>query len=284
MDTAKIAEPISGDKLYQQRARAAVPILVRQALAHGPIYYSDLALELGMPNPRNLNYVLGSIDQTLVDLSKEWDEEIPPIQCLVINKNTGLPGEGIGWFITTEKEHFQRLSRKQQRSFVDVELHKIYSYQRWFEVLEVLSLQPNTENFNQLLSGTRKYQGGGESQEHLDLKMYIKDHPEIFSLPKKIIGETEYPLPSGDLVDVLFKNGYHWTGIEVKSEISNSYDIIRGLFQCIKYHVVIEAYQSVQQTPQNARTILALGKSLPRELIPIKNILGIEVIENIKPE
>lgn len=284
MDTAKIAEPISGDKLYQQRARAALPILVRQAFAHSPIYYSDLAIEVGMPNPRNLNYVLGSIGQTLVDLSNEWGEEIPPIQCLVINKNTGLPGEGVGWFITTEKEHFRRLPRKQQRSLVDAELHNIYSYQKWFEVLEVLSLQPNTDNFNQFLSGARKYQGGGESQEHLDLKMYIKDHPELFSLPKKIVGETEYPIPSGDLVDVLFINGNHWTGVEVKSEISDAHDITRGLFQCIKYQVVIEAYQAVQKIPQNTRTILVLGKSLPRELIPIKNILGIEVIENIITE
>jgi len=61
MSTAKISAPISGEKLYQERARAALPLLVRQAQAGAPIFYSDLADELGMPNPRNLNYVLGSI-------------------------------------------------------------------------------------------------------------------------------------------------------------------------------------------------------------------------------
>ena len=65
METAKTAQPISGDKLYQERARRALPLLVRQAQAHAKIYYLDLALELGMPNPRNLNYVLGSIGQAL---------------------------------------------------------------------------------------------------------------------------------------------------------------------------------------------------------------------------
>ena len=113
MEPAKIAEPISGDKLYQQRARAALPILVRQAQAGTPIFYSELALELGMPNPRNLNYVLGSIGQTLKALSAGGGTEVPPIQCLVINKNTGLPGEGIGWFIT-DKEDFRKLPKKQQ--------------------------------------------------------------------------------------------------------------------------------------------------------------------------
>ena len=65
MTTAMAATPLSGDKLYQERARAALPLLVRQAEAATPIFYSSLARELGMPNPRNLNYVLGCIGQTL---------------------------------------------------------------------------------------------------------------------------------------------------------------------------------------------------------------------------
>ncbi len=69
MSTAKISEPISGDKAYQVHARAAFPLLVRQAQAGVPVFYSDLAEELGMPNPRNLNYVLGSIGQSLELLS-----------------------------------------------------------------------------------------------------------------------------------------------------------------------------------------------------------------------
>jgi hypothetical protein len=66
--TAQIAEPIAGDKLYQHRARLALPLLVRQAEAGKPIIYSDLAEELGMPNPRNLNYPLGSIGSTIENL------------------------------------------------------------------------------------------------------------------------------------------------------------------------------------------------------------------------
>jgi hypothetical protein len=125
-DTAEIAEPLSGDKLYQQRARSALPLLVRQATASTPIIYEDLAHELEMPNPRNLNYVLGSIGQTLLNLSKHWGIEVPPIQCLVVNKNTRLPGEGIGWFIT-DLSHYKKLSNKQRRQVVDAELQKIYA-------------------------------------------------------------------------------------------------------------------------------------------------------------
>jgi hypothetical protein len=55
MEVKQVTTIMSGDKLYQERARRAMPILVRQALASQPIYYSDLAEELGMSNPRNLN-------------------------------------------------------------------------------------------------------------------------------------------------------------------------------------------------------------------------------------
>ena len=111
MDTAKIAAPISGDKLYQTRARKVLPILVRQAEAGTTIYYSTLAEEIGIPNPRNLNYVLGSIGTTMENLSKAWKNKVPPIQCLVVNKKTGLPGEGIGWFLV-KKDDFSSLSKK----------------------------------------------------------------------------------------------------------------------------------------------------------------------------
>ena len=97
--TVRIAEPISGDSLYQLRARQALPLLVRQAEAAQQISYSHLAEELSMPNPRNLNYPLGSIGLTIENLSKAWKEKIPPIQCLVVNKSTGIPGEGAGWFL-----------------------------------------------------------------------------------------------------------------------------------------------------------------------------------------
>ncbi|GAA3773215.1 MULTISPECIES: hypothetical protein [Flavobacterium] len=41
------ADLISGDKLFLKRARTALPYLVRQERAGKPIYYSDLASEIG---------------------------------------------------------------------------------------------------------------------------------------------------------------------------------------------------------------------------------------------
>jgi len=104
---------MTGEKLYQERARAALPVLVRQAKAGKPILYGALAEELKMPNPRNLNYPLGSIGRTIEKISSAWKLKIPPIQCLVINKRDALPGEGIGWFLL-KKEDFALLPKHQK--------------------------------------------------------------------------------------------------------------------------------------------------------------------------
>ena len=93
--TAVAAEEMfAGEQLYQVRARKALPSLVRQALAQAPIHYGQLAAELGMPNPRNMNFVLGSVGVKLNKLRRRWGEQIPPIQSLAIEKWSGVPGKG----------------------------------------------------------------------------------------------------------------------------------------------------------------------------------------------
>lgn len=78
-------------------------------------------------------------------------------------------------------------------------------------------------------------------------------------------------------------HGKDWVGVEVKSKLSNIQDIIRGLFQCVKYRALIEAYQAIQMRPQSARAVLVLENTLPAELVPLKNILAVEVVEKVIP-
>lgn len=284
MSTATISEPISGDKAYQVRARAALPLLVRQAVAGAPILYSDLAEELGMPNPRNLNYVLGSIGQSLERLSKVWKTKVPPIQCLVVNKNTGLPGEGIGWFLV-KKEDFETLPLRQKRAIVEAELQHVFSYPKWQEVLEALALEPTTSDFTPFVNKAKGGFGGGERDEHKALKEYVAQNPRVIGLGTNTpIGTTEYLLPSGDSLDVSFNGKKVWVAAEVKSSISAEADIVRGLFQCVKYRAVMEAVLLTEAEPQNARALLVLESKLPQPLIPLRNMLGIEVVEGVSPK
>ena len=243
----------------QQRARAALPILVRQAKAGRKIYYADLACEIGMPNPRNLNYPLGSIGRALKELSEAWGESVPQIQCIVVNQSTELPGEGFGGFITS-REKFKKLSLKQKKALIDGVLANIFAYDKWDSVLTELGLQasPIDKKTRKKIKKTNssKVGRGGEGEQHRKLKLYIRNNPSSVGVKlRKLQAETEKGLPSGDSIDVSFENYDHWVGVEVKSENSDDFDILRGLYQCVKYQTVMEAHLSVLDVEKNVRVI-----------------------------
>ena len=158
-ETRSRAETFHGDKLYQQRARAALPLLVDLAARRETIYYGNLAKALNMDNPRTLNYVLGSIGQTLFELRRKWKEAIPPIQCLVINQSSHLPGEGVGFFI--DKKRFKTMSKSEQRRIVEKVHRKIWAYRKWEIVLSDLSLHPATDAKARVVRRKGLSQGGG---------------------------------------------------------------------------------------------------------------------------
>jgi hypothetical protein len=53
------------------------------------------------------------------------------------------------------------------------------------------------------------------------------------------------------------------------------------LFQCIKYKSLIEAEQIIKNQSAYCKVILALEGPFPKELVSVKNVLGIEVVDNI---
>jgi hypothetical protein len=283
MDTASIAAPMTGDKLYEKRAQAALPVLVRQAEVCRWVTYSDLAQELGMPNPRNLNFVLGSIGNKLKILSKEWKEDIPPIQCLVVNKQTHVPGKGFWPFLGKGKD-FAALNGRQKGAIVQEEHRRIFTYQRWKDVLTALKLSSAKAVFHaQREHTTTEYSEGGESESHRLLKEFVAGHPAVIGLAAKTPrGDVEYRLPSSDTVDVMFKDNRDWIAVEVKSKISSEDDIQRGLFQCVKYYALVEAEQIALELPPNAHALLALEGKLPKSLIWLRNRLGVQVVEMVR--
>jgi hypothetical protein len=234
-----------------------------------------------MPNPRNLNSVLGYIGEALQSLSAEWNEDIPPIQCLVVNKWTRLPGEGIWWFITSE-EDFHSFSRGRQQAVLRAELQKVYEYSRWPAVLDALGLLARPDS--NVIDEASKFRGGGESEQHQRLKKYVAEHPEVLQLAATARVDTEFRLPSGDSLDVLFRAGDDWTAVEVKSAKSLLPDIVRGMFQCVKYQAVNKALQATQGRTQSARAILVIEGAFPAHLESWKQVLGIEVVDLMRAE
>ncbi len=277
-----------GNKLYEQRARLALPLLIRQAKAQRTILYSDLATEIGMPNPRNLNYPLGLIGNVMKNFEGSVESIPPPIQCLVINKNTGLPGEGIGWFVP-EVRDFSRLSKTQQKSVVDRMLVEIFAYDQWDAVLEHLGLQPspsgivtNSEKIRRKNSTGRGK--GGEGPAHKALKNAIARDPSLIGEKGRFDIRTEYPFLSGDSIDVSFMTHKRWIGVEVKGKNSDEADLVRGLYQCVKYNALMDAESAAELRHRALRVVLAIGGKFPGNLVGLKNVLKVEVIDSLQTE
>ena len=101
--------------------------------------YGDLAAELGMPNARNLNFVLGAVGNSMIDLAEDWGRPVPRIQALVVNKDTGMPGEGFSPFAPDPKE-FRAAPAQLRRRIVDAMLADVFSFSRWDDVLKAFGL------------------------------------------------------------------------------------------------------------------------------------------------
>jgi len=139
MRTPGKAQPFPRPKRYQKRAALAMPRLVAQAEREKEITYGDLAALLRMPNPRNLNFVLGSIGRTLWRLSRRWREQIPPFEALVVNQVTRLPGTGGRWFVGGKA--LLKKSSRYQCKIIEAEFENIFAYPKWREVLRALELE-----------------------------------------------------------------------------------------------------------------------------------------------
>ncbi len=117
------------------------------------------------------------------------------------------------------------------------------------------------------------------------MKEFVAKHPETVGLPASAaLGDIEEPLESGDVLDVFFQHGHDQIAVEVKSARSGEADIMRGMFQCVKYRAVLEAQQAAAGFPQSARAILALEAKLPQKFQALKNILGVELVDEVKPK
>lgn len=90
-------------------------------------------------------------------------------------------------------------------------------------------------------------------------------------------------MPSRDRLDVFFDTEDEWVGVEVKAARSDDADVLRGLFQCVKYKAILTAMLLTEQKDADARAVLVLEGLLPTQLLPLKNMLGIQVIESVVP-
>ncbi len=286
--TAVVAQSIlSGhDALYVRRAREAVPPLVQLARGRRVITYGNLARLMGMPNARNLNFVLGCVGATLTELSEQMGERVPPLQSIVVNSATGSPGRGFDQFLR-EWYLIPKVTRELRPVLLQGLQGKVFDFDGWLRVLKGLGLTAGS-GIPEMSPDRAKVKrvsgrGGGESPEHKAFKRYIAANPSLFGLSARLTrGETEHVLPSGDVVDVLFVARRRRLAVEVKSHRSAEDDMLRGVFQCIKYDAVMRAESIWHSDVRSSSCVLALEGNATDSVRRVAALLGVELRESVR--
>lgn len=261
----------------------AIPILVRWAVSGVTSNtYGDLNRELvGKSRFSGIGHVLGCIEEVLSALRMDSDNQIPTLNALVNNAKTGMPSGGLCLVC----KEYESLSAEGKRAKIKELNDSAIKYEHWDTVLFALGLPHSVIASEQEEDEIRRvtYQGSCESHQHKSLKEFIFLHPESIGIRDVIEKEKEYVLLSGDKPDVFFRLKDHTSvAIEVKSIISPSSDILRGLYQCVKYEAVIAAEKRTHGSLGDVRSILVIEGKLSESNCQTKNMLGVKVIEGFK--
>lgn len=287
----------------EQLSDKGMPVLMQMLVsaAHGrkKVTYKDVAQQfrkvLGKPflrvSPLNIGHVAGNLMHKIEDATSK----APPINTLVINGQTRLPGGGAGWFVRhyLKEIRYSKLSNRAKRELLQPVFEDVYAFDEWEEVarlafgikIKMPKKMPSVPGESDGKEARLGFGGPAESPEHLRLKLYVQMHPRKFGAPIKCKkGFIEKRLESHDEIDVWFMVPGKQLAIEVKSTRSLESDLRRGIFQCVKYRAVLNA-QARLEFKSNLPTIrarLVSERPLPSNLVKMAKLLDVE-IQVIKP-
>jgi hypothetical protein len=246
------------DHLCSERGlRRTFDYLLPIARANTTITYGEiadkLAADLRISGPIFPIHV-GSPVGTLMQRILKVDENAPLINILVVHQNDGQPGKGANSFLRERFHLSQPPTGQGRRELVDRAAQKVYAFRDWRRLYaQLFGLEPPPIDPMILIKGREvdgmppassksRFGGPAESKEHLKLKEYVLNHPKKIGAPVALDDASkEKMLLSGDEVDVYMAKGNTAYLIEVKSVRSTEPDLLRGVFQCIKYRAVFKA-------------------------------------------
>ena len=277
-------------------ARSCLVNLIKHVFEHrggliDGLTYRELAKRInrlnkhGLGHPRGMGALLGKMGHMLEGIEGSWGEPIPHLQSLVVLKSgplKGLPDDGIKEFWC----EYPQMTRTEKENKTQVEYKKIVGFgSRWNHVLRELGLAEVKDRADPIDLTSRMRRGSrGESDAHKMLKKFILRHPELVGAGPDWEGFIEYPLPSLDEVDVLFKSSDGCVAVEVKSTVSDScpLDYERGIYQTIKYEALLKAMATCgRDIPSAIRSVLVLQSTLPNQFRKLAKLLGVTILENV---
>ena len=274
-----IDEACTGEKT-PKLVRLIIPILVGWAKRKETNHtYGDLSRLLGYQDGRCIGHQLGSVQLVFQQLQEEAGlEKIPTLNALVSNARTGIPSEGFSYV----HPKYDEMDFTEKQIIVENANNEAFNYEKWDYVLALLGLKPYFSQADEDIIRSDAFGFGGEGKEHKLMKEFIAAHPEAIhpeAIDEQISEEgiLEHILLSGDRVDVFFPKAN--VAVEVKPKLASDADILRGLFQCVKYKAILDAEAEVKGEIPDSEIILVIGGKLSQSNRNVQECLDIEVIE-----
>lgn len=291
----------SGDDWTSRIARLSLPILIWVAKQGKTITYKQLATEIESRHGEEIKRRMtlygrpaGKIGYALIQLSDEWDEGVPPINALVVNAQSGLPGKGANDFIVKflNRKARRRLSDSNRNALAEEVIQSVWDYPDWDQVAKEFGItKKQLAPVKELLSAkqdddpivmppVKPVRGGqGESDQHINLKRWAAQNPKHFvrfgKFPK---GQNEYLLRSGDSLDAYLENGDSCLAIEAKASNVPASEIFRGIFQCVKYRATLRAMQLAAGEATNAQAVLLTTAKIPDEAVRLAKRVRVVIL------
>lgn len=156
------------DRLEGKRgvaARKALPVLLKCAQNRETITYGELGRRIGQHH-RQIGGTVGLLGGQLVDaytsaVGGQASKKMPPIQSLVVNEKTRLPGSGVDWFV---KQFTGERIRKAERALLVTAVQESVFEFDWQSALERIDapFKP-AGRMPQKRNGPSKRRSAGES-------------------------------------------------------------------------------------------------------------------------
>lgn len=262
-------------------ARKMIPVLIRWARSSWdkPHYYSNLSEAVGH-HTNQIGGIMATIQDILDNLSLQKQKTIPTLNGLTRNKKSGLPSDGFDYVI----ENYSNLSEDSKMGEVNKLNYMAHLYD-WDWVLKELQLEPDMIYVPDELDKKKvslKHGYGGEGAEHKALKNYVQQNPDKFGIKRVLYSSTEKMLLSADRLDVYFETQSNMhVAVEVKPQTAPEEDVMRGIFQCVKYKAVMDAERVADYGRYENEVILVIGGEMSLSNKQFASDLGIKYFDNV---
>lgn len=272
-------------QLYEGGRDLVLRELITRAKRREKVYYSQIATLLshnaveGKVPDQRVGWMVGSL------MGEIWESfpDAPPINMLVISKSKNIASKGADAFL---RDYFglKRVPSQTRKSeLADLAVADVWDFDGWDRIYHEITGtnwtdagQGGVQDFEDDGQGDNpKFGGLPESPEHRRLKEFVCANPSavgLRSLPKA--RQTESLLLSGDEMDVEFVFAKRRIAVEVKSSRSGEADLVRGVYQCVKYRAVLNAQYEVDGVRCDA--FLASEEALPAKILKLARRLKVK--------